>query len=228
MEERRRIASEFHDTLEQDLAGVALRLDVASTRTEDTATRTVLEQQRGLIARIRTETREFLWDLRDSTRRDGSLRESLEAQVAYMQSFTSIPLRLHAGGLCPRVSPLVQHHLLRFAREAITNALRHALPTEVVITLRELTAGIFLEVADDGQGFDAEARADVVGHFGIRGMRERARRIDAEMTIDSNVDRGTRIGIRVPLTEEHAWEGADRHVAETTGADCGIAGAKTG
>jgi signal transduction histidine kinase len=228
MEERRRIASEFHDTLEQDLAGVALRLDVASTRTEDTATRTVLEQQRGLIARIRTETREFLWDLRDSTRRDGSLRESLEAQVAYMQSFTSIPLRLQAGGVCPRVSPLVQHHLLRFAREAITNALRHALPTEVVITLRELSGGILLEVADDGQGFDAEARADVVGHFGIRGMRERARRIDAEMTIDSNADRGTRIGIRVPLTEEHAWEGADRHLPETTGADREIAGAKTG
>jgi nitrate/nitrite-specific signal transduction histidine kinase len=97
-----------------------------------------------------------------------------------------------------------------------------------VITLRELTAGIFLEVADDGQGFDAEARADVVGHFGIRGMRERARRIDAEMTIDSNVDRGTRIGIRVPLAESQPWEGGDAGVAETNGADRGIAGAGAG
>jgi signal transduction histidine kinase len=227
MEERRRIASEFHDTLEQDLAGVALRLDVASGRTEDTAAREVLEQQRGLITRIRTETREFLWDLRDSSRRDGSLRESLQAQVAYMQSFTSIPLRLQCGVGCPLVTPLVQHHVLRFAREAITNALRHALATEVVITLREVPGGILLEVADDGQGFDVDSRGDVVGHFGIRGMRERARRINAEMTIDSSGGRGTRIGIRVPLTEEQPWVEADRNLPEPAGADRGIAGART-
>lgn len=46
--------------------------------------------------------------------------------------------------------------------------------------------GILLEVADDGQGFDVDSRGDVVGHFGIRGMRERTRRINAEMTIDSS------------------------------------------
>jgi signal transduction histidine kinase len=221
MEERRRIASEFHDTLEQDLAGVALRLDVASNRTEDTATRAVLEQQRGLIARIRTETREFLWDLQDSSRRDGSLRESLQAQVAYMQSFTSIPLRLHCGAGCDRVSPLVQHHLLRFAREAITNALRHGMPTEIVITLCEVSGEILLEVADDGQGFDVDSRGEVVGHFGIRGMRERARRIDGEMTIDSIANRGTRIGIRVPLAGTLRTEGS--FTAERS-EHCGVGG----
>ncbi len=198
MEERRRIASEFHDTLEQDLAGVALRLDVASGRTADPSARTVLEQQRGLLDRIRTETREFLWDLRDPTRRDGSLTESLQAQVAYMQSFTTVPLRLRCEGGSPRVSPLVQHHFLRLVREAVSNALKHGAPSEVDIRVAADRQATCVEVVDNGAGFDVDARGSVVGHFGIRGMRERARRIGGEMEIESSPAHGTRVAVRVP------------------------------
>lgn len=198
MEERRRIASEFHDTLEQDLAGVALRLDVASGRTDDSSARAVLEQQRGLIDRIRTETREFLWDLRDPSRRDGSLAESLQAQVAYMQSFTTVPLRLRCEGITPRVSPLIQHHLLRLVREAVSNALKHGAPAEVGIRLATDHAAAIVEVADNGTGFDVEARGSVVGHFGIRGMRERARRIGGAIEIQSTPPHGTRVVVHVP------------------------------
>lgn len=198
MEERRRIASEFHDTLEQDLAGVALRLDVASGRTADASARSVLEQQRSLLDRIRTETREFLWDLRDSSRRDGSLAESLQAQVTYMQSFTTVPLRLRCEGGSPRVSPTVQHHLLRLVREAVSNALKHGSPTEVGIRVATDRHATRVEVVDDGAGFDVQARGSVVGHFGIRGMRERARRIGGDIEIESSPARGARVAVRVP------------------------------
>jgi signal transduction histidine kinase len=202
MEERRRIASEFHDTLEQDLAGVALRLDVASGRTEDLSARAVLEQQRGLLDRIRTETREFLWDLRDPSRRDGSLADSLQAQVDYMQSFTTVPLELRCEGGNPQVTPLVQHHLLRFVREAVATALKHAAPSKIEVRLGADRDWTSVEVVDDGSGFDVEARASVVGHFGIRGMRERARRIGGTMEIESGPGRGATVAIRVPREAE--------------------------
>jgi signal transduction histidine kinase len=197
-EERHRIAREFHDTLEQDLAGITLRLDAAAHRTADERSRTVLEEQRGLIARLQSETHDFLWDLRDPARHDGSLVESLAAQTAYLQSLTDVPIRLDAAADLPRVPPLVQYQCLRIVREAVSNAVRHGDPTGIDLRLAVSAAGLSLTVADDGRGFDVAGRQTVAGHFGLRGMRERARRIGAAIEIESRPGRGTRVEVSVP------------------------------
>lgn len=199
-EERHRIAREFHDTLEQDLAGITLRLDAAAHRTADERSRTVLEEQRGLIARLQSETHDFLWDLRDPARHDGSLVESLASQTAYLQSLTDVPIRLDAAADLPRVPPLVQYQLLRIVREAVSNAVRHGDPTGIDLRLRASAAGLSLSVADDGRGFDVASRQAVAGHFGVRGMRERVRRIGAVVEIESQPGQGTRVEVRVPAT----------------------------
>ena len=72
-EERQRIAREFHDTLEQGLAAVSLRLDVAAYTAADEGSRQVLQQQRRLLSGLQTETRDFLWDLRDPVHVEGTL-----------------------------------------------------------------------------------------------------------------------------------------------------------
>jgi signal transduction histidine kinase len=199
-EERKRIAQEFHDTLEQDLAGVAMRLDVAAERARDDDSRTVLESQRALLERLRSDTHDFLWDLRDPTRHDGSLRESLEEQVAYMRSLGAAAIRFHATGVASPVSPFVQHHLLRIVREAVTNAVKHGRTSAVDIRLSMQEGEAMIEIMDDGQGFDVDARGNVPGHFGIRGMRERARRINAALTIQSLPGRGTMVRVTAPTT----------------------------
>lgn len=197
-EERHRIAREFHDTLEQDLAGITLRLDAAAHRTADDRSRSVLEEQRGLIVRLQAETHDFLWDLRDPARHDGSLVESLASQTAYLQSLTDVPIRLDAAADLPRVPPLVQYQLLRIVREAVSNAVRHGDPTGIDLRLRATAKGLSLVVADDGRGFDAASRQSVAGHFGLRGMRERARRIGAAVEIESKPGQGSRVEVRVP------------------------------
>jgi len=198
-EERQRIAREFHDTLEQDLAGIALRMDAAAGRARDEHSRAELEQQRALFSRLRAETHDFLWDLRDPQRNDGSLQASLAAQVAYQRSLVSVPITLHLeGGLSGRVPPLVQYHLLRIAREAVSNAIKYAEPSRIDLRLRDEAEGLVLEVVDDGLGFDVTARESLEGHFGIRGMRERARRLGATMAIDSRPGVGTTVRVRVP------------------------------
>jgi len=209
-EERRRIAREFHDTLEQDLAGVAMRLDVAAERAGDDASRRVLESQRALLERLRAETHDFLWDLRDPTRHDGSLRESLAEQVAALQPARGATIRFEAADSAPSVSPLVQHHLLRIVREAVTNAVRHGGAREVAITLEGRGEHAVVTVADDGGGFDPGARGTLPGHFGIRGMRERARRIGATIDITSRPHAGTIVQVTAPLATATPASGAGR------------------
>lgn len=202
-EERRRIAREFHDTLEQDLAGIELQMDAAADTTHDFQCRVMLEKQRGLLARLRQETHDFLWDLRDPARLDGAIVESLAAQAAYLQSGTSVPLRLLADERVGLVPAAVQFHLLRIVREAIHNAVRHGDPSEVSVNVRVEGADIVVEVVDDGHGFNPSAKQHLAGHFGLRGMSERAERIGARLAITSRPGTGTRVRVSVPGAVGH-------------------------
>jgi signal transduction histidine kinase len=199
VEERQRIAREFHDTLEQDLAGVALRMDAAAGRVQDSRARAEFEQQRALLARLRAETRDFLWDLQEPQRSDGSLQTSLASQAAYQRSLLSVPVTVSVEGDVPdRVPSLLQYHLLRIAREAVSNAGKHADPSHIDVRLCGGEEGLALKVIDDGIGFDVEAGESLSGHFGLRGMRERARRMGATLAIESRLGSGTRVSVRVP------------------------------
>lgn len=203
-EERQRIAREFHDSLEQGLAGLSLRLDVAVHEAGDDRTRGVLRQQRQLLAGIQTEARGFLWDLRDPVHVEGSLRESIATQLKLLRPLSAAEIALDAVGPSPDVAPAVQYQLVRIVREAVTNAIRHARARCIDVTIRlEEPPGepgrACLTVADDGEGFDIESRSAVEGHYGLRGMQERARRIGAECMVESGPGVGTRIVVTVPV-----------------------------
>ena len=203
-EERQRIAREFHDTLEQELAGLSLRLDAAATRVTDEKARALLEQQRKLLTRLQSETRDFVWDLRDPSRNDLPLDEALRSLLAHLQSGTTMPLVLSADALPQALPPLVQHHLLRIAREAVNNAIKYSGAKSVNVRLAMMDGKLQLSVSDDGAGFDVSQADALEGHFGIRGMRERARRINATLNIESTKGVGTRVELTLPLPAVNA------------------------
>jgi signal transduction histidine kinase len=205
-EERRRIAREFHDSLDQGLAGLSLRLDAAARQTGDAEARGVLLQQHRLLASLQKEARDFLWDLRYPTHVDGLLSDSIQSQLLYMRSLTPLPLALENH--CPPLAlPQLEHYqLVRIVREAVNNCVRHAGAHRITVhldgTMPDVSPGfVQIEVQDDGIGFDAADRTNAFGHFGIRGMQERARRIGAELMVDSGPGRGTRIIVRLPLPQ---------------------------
>jgi signal transduction histidine kinase len=207
-DERRRIAREFHDTLEQGLAAVALRLDAAVSCAEDEPTRRMLDQQRQLLAGLQEETRDFLWDLREPVLAGGMLADALRSQVAYLQSLTSVPITCEATGAPPPLPTITQYHLVRIAREAAINAVKYAHAGRIAIRLETKPDGaarpavLVLRVADDGTGFDLADRGAADGHFGIQGMRERAKRIGAEVRIDTAPGRGTTVTVALPLADQ--------------------------
>jgi signal transduction histidine kinase len=193
IEERQRIAREFHDTLEQELAGLSLRLDAATPRVEDEKARGLLEQQQKLLQRLQTETRDFVWDLRDTSRQDVPLDTALRLLLEHLQANTSVPLEFTSEGAVLPLPALVQHHLVRIMREGVNNAIKYAHASAICVSLANTADQLRLRIADDGQGFDVAATSALEGHFGIRGMKERARKIHAELQIHSDAGKGTRV-----------------------------------
>jgi signal transduction histidine kinase len=201
-EERRRIAREFHDSLNQGLAAATLRLDAAAGRLGDERAKTILDRQRRLLATLQAEAREFLWDLRDPVHADAPLAAALEAQLEYAAApaATTIAFEAPADGadLGAGLTPEVRHQIVRIVREAVANAVRYADASRIAVRLSGTDAGgLTITIADDGRGFDVAARAAADGHFGIRGMQERARRIGGELTIESTPGSGTRVTLAV-------------------------------
>jgi signal transduction histidine kinase len=209
-EERRRIAREFHDSLEQDLAGLALRIDSAAGSITDTDARSVMERQREILARLQDETRQYVWDLRVPARLQGSLADRTEVMLKDLRELTAAPIELSTKGRLPDFPPETTHHLLRMLREAVNNAAHHSGATRIAVALEADRGSLVATVTDDGKGFDAgSADKAFSGHFGIRGLSERARRIDAGVTVDSRPGGGTTVIIRltVPPTAESQAKG---------------------
>jgi signal transduction histidine kinase len=199
MEERQRIAREFHDTLEQELAGLSLRLDAALPRVADEKAHDLLDQQRRLLGRLQTDTRDFVWDLRDASRQDAPLDAALRSLVEHLQVNTTVPLKFECDIAGLKVPALVQHHLLRITREAVNNALKYAQArgVRVLLSRDEDTSSLTLAIADDGRGFDPAGAQALDGHFGIRGMLERARKIGAELEVSSKPGEGARVKVQL-------------------------------
>jgi signal transduction histidine kinase len=203
-EERRRIAREFHDSVNQGLAAAVLRLDAAAHRLTDDRARGVVEQQRRLLAALQSEAREFLWDLRDPVHAEATLADSLRADLAQFDEVCDAKIKFEAGDAALgnlRYEPMIQHQIVRIVREAVANAIAHAKAGRISVRLdhaaRSSETGR-IEISDDGCGFDVAARSAAEGHFGIRGMQERARRIGGRVEIDSTPGAGTRVTLILP------------------------------
>jgi signal transduction histidine kinase len=95
--------------------------------------------------------------------------------------------------------PRVQHELLRIAQEAIHNAVRHANPTLIAVTLRSDAPNLVLQVRDNGSGISA-ARLEKSQGFGLRNMRERASEIDERFEIQTGAGHGTTIVVTMPIS----------------------------
>lgn len=197
LDERQRIAREFHDTLEQELAGLSLRLDAATTRPLEDKARTLLETSRSLVSRIQSEARNLVSDLRD-TEHPVTLLESLQLLAERVQhDQCEIVLDLQP---VPAIASPVAHHLRMMAQEATTNAIKHAKASRITLHLSATDKRLTLTIADNGCGFDPGTQTHgKPGHFGCIGIRERCRKIGAEAHWQSAPGKGTTVTITLPL-----------------------------
>jgi signal transduction histidine kinase len=107
---------------------------------------------------------------------------------------------LQVKGTYRPVKRKIEDELLRIGQEAVANAVRHAAATRIQVELTYEASRVSLAVADDGRGFAPSPNGSgPAGHYGIRGMHERAEEIDAAMVLESTPGGGTRVSVEAPL-----------------------------
>jgi signal transduction histidine kinase len=197
LEERERIAREFHDTLEQELVGLMLRLDAAATKVAEPQPRELLEGARRLVRGVQAGARSLVWNLRQPALEVASLPEAISQAVATLREGRQIDVQTE--GEPRRLPGIAEHELLRVAQEAATNAVKHGHAARIAITLAFHPREVRLRIADDGRGFDAEHESGKPGHFGLIGMRERVKKLGGQLTLTSQPGAGATLEAAVPI-----------------------------
>jgi signal transduction histidine kinase len=198
LEERNRIARELHDTLEQELSGITMQLDLAADCFEqapDVAQR-ALESARQMSRRSMIDARRSVWDLRCQLLESGNLSVAIEQIVAPLLSRSNVEVDLKVQGTEVRLEGPLEMNLLRISQEAVANAIQHGSVSRIQIELQYQADCVDLVIADNGQGFDVR-KTLAAGHFGLLDMHERAQAMGSQLTIESEVGRGTTVSVKV-------------------------------
>lgn len=200
LEERHRVAREIHDTLAQSYSGLGFQLEsIAAQVPADAPVRGRLEIARQMVRHGQEEFRRSLANLRAQELERAELPEALGESGRHMTAGSGVAFKMSVHGATRRLNEAVESNVLRIAQECITNALRHARARRISAELAFESACIRLRVSDDGVGFDSTAleRLDT-GHFGWRGIRERAAQIGADVRLASAHGHGTHVVVTVP------------------------------
>jgi two-component system, NarL family, sensor kinase len=200
LEERNQLAAEIHDALAQSFTGISMQLGVAGEQLaakEGDPFRQI--QRANEIAKFGlAEARRSILSLRSSAIEESGLTATLQRLVEHSNVAGRLRCDFRSDNI-PEESlpPRIQHELLRFAQEAISNAVRHATPTVVSVTLRWEPPNLILEVKDNGSGISS-ASLESEG-FGLRNMRTRASQIHGQLVIQTVAGHGTGIVLTVPI-----------------------------
>ena len=202
LEERNRIARELHDTLEQDLTGITLHLDLAADcfHQAPEQARHALDTARHMSRRSMVEARRSVWDLRSHLLEKGTLASALVHSVEPLSSRNLARVELQVKGKMVRLNANLEMNVLRIGQEAITNAMKHARASKIQVALTYGVNSLGLSVTDDGCGFDEETAAlSSGGHFGLLDMKERAQLLGSKLKIRSQPGRGTSVEVEIPV-----------------------------
>jgi signal transduction histidine kinase len=200
LEERTRIAREFHDTLEQELVAITIQLETVAAQFDDAPriARQMLELARNMTRRSLFEARRSVWDLRSHLLENSNLPTALAEVAKLMAANTRILISVETSGFQRKLPMQVENHLLRIAQEAVANALKHSRATRIELTLKYRPDKVRLCVHDDGIGFVADKSTAVYGgHFGLLDMSERTEKINGSFFLNSAAGQGTEIIVEV-------------------------------
>jgi signal transduction histidine kinase/ligand-binding sensor domain-containing protein len=212
VDERTRIARDLHDTLLQSFNALLLRLQTVSNvlpAQPDEAKRRIdraIEQASNAI----TEGRDTLNELRST----GSAAIDLDQAIS---NFARELLSGSASELVPDVqvqvegtpipmNPIVRDEVYRIATEGVRNAIRHAHARQIEVEIRYAEHQLRLRIGDNGTGIDPAIldHEHKAGHWGLRGMRERAKLVGGTLEVWSQLDVGTEIDLSIPAASVYA------------------------
>jgi len=201
--ERERISREMHDGIAQSLFSISLGLEVCRRQVQRDPDRVAvrLEELQSLLNMSQTELRRYIHDLRPVKLQELGLRGAIEYWLKEIAPAGATKAQVHEIGRPMLLSAEIESCLYGVAREAVTNAAKHANSSIIQVRIEYGPSSVLLVVEDDGRGFGMD---DVVGEtvdgrrVGLRSLAERVRAAGGELTIDSAPGSGCRVAARVP------------------------------
>lgn len=194
-DERERIARELHDTLLQGVQGLMLHVQAAAdSLPADQPARSKLENALDRADQVIAEGRDRVRNLRHIQDASADLPKTLR-ELKHLHGHTDIGYHVDIEGIpCP-LHPVVHDELCQLAREAVSNAFRHAMASSVHVQLDYNPRQFSLRISDDGQGIPTKHQQsdESVDHWGLRGMYERAAKIGAILNIESTPGHGSQV-----------------------------------
>jgi signal transduction histidine kinase len=203
-QERARIARELHDTLAQTLSAATVQLEAVSLIWEQQPQKAqqMVVKSTAMMREGLAETRRALHALRAGSLDHDNLVDALTMLAESLMTRYPVQVEVQTSAPLNLQNTTVEHGIYRIVQEAMFNAARHARAKRVLIRIEPSVQQVAITVSDDGVGFQVDdGRTN--GHFGLRGMRERAQQIGADLRILSHVGTGTTITVTLRENEAH-------------------------
>jgi two-component system, NarL family, sensor histidine kinase UhpB len=206
-EERTSVARELHDDVGSTLTGIKFQLAAIRTKlTQDDALGARVAHLDDLVDGVIGSTSRLMHDLRPGILDEGIVA-ALEWQARTFEQRTGLPCEFAASHEDIALPPEAAMAAFRICQEALNNVVKHAAAASVEVQLCRRGDALTLTIADDGIGIDEEARRKP-GHFGLRGMRERALAFGGTVDVARPAEGGTAITLTLPLASEPLPAGA--------------------
>jgi len=212
MAERERIARDLHDTLLQSFHGLLLRFQTAYKLLPARPTEAKQNLGNAIESAFEaiTEGRDAVQGLRTSSAQGNDLAAAIktlgEELAGQAAEHSAVRLRVEVKGRPLTLQPLVRDEIYRIAGEALRNAFHHARATQIEVDLWYDERRLRLRVRDDGAGIEARYLQDEgqAGHYGIAGMRERAKLMGGTLAVWTAPNSGTEVELTIPASRAYA------------------------
>jgi signal transduction histidine kinase len=198
--ERTRIAQDLHDTVLQGIFSAAMQLDVAVDQLPtNSPAKLRLSRVLELMRHVMEEGRNAVRGLRSSNSDSDDLGQAFSRIPQDLGIEVQIDFRVIVLGSARKLRPLIRDEVYHIGRELLVNAFRHSRASCIEVELEYAPKQFRMVVRDDGCGIDAQVlHAGREGHWGLLGMRERAERIGARLSVWSRAAAGTEVALSVP------------------------------
>jgi signal transduction histidine kinase len=201
--ERKRVASELHDGLGQDLLLIKNRL--AMLTTAGTHPPEITRQLQEIAANTSSaiaDVRSISHALRPSALEQVGLTKAIEWMLEQIAEASTSKFSTELENIDGLLAPEMEINLYRIMQEALNNVIKHAQAAEVIVQIRRESEQILVSIFDNGGGFDTEHpqhNGEKQLRFGLTGMTERARVLGGRLQIQSALGMGTRLTVQVPV-----------------------------
>jgi two-component system, NarL family, sensor histidine kinase DegS len=207
-EERKRVAREIHDGPAQSMSNIVIKAEVCEKLIDKNIDEAKKELQnlKKVMRDSLQEVRKIIYNLRPMALDDLGLLPTLERYVISFKEDTKINVGLKAKNVNIDLKPIISLTVFRIVQEALNNILKHSKSKSASISLERIDQKLSITIIDYGIGFNTKSirmtNSDQAGGFGIFSMKERVALLEGEFEIVSEVGKGTKIKVFIPLINE--------------------------